>query len=189
MHLLCRFNKALQREIQAEPGPRRSNYGFSTKHVIEKAAPANNMPLAPPRFSVYLPAVRSLIGMRPRGGVVTQRTANPCTPVRFRARPPNLLTTRCCLPGSRHPAACAQLAFARVARFGRQVICASAALPVGPATAPADPAAASRTPEWEGNRVCRRQSGLFQVRFSTAPGAAAAKASIRCGFRPAPHEN
>src|ERR1700743_2271883 len=24
----------------------------------------------------------------PRGGVVTQRTANPCTPVRFRARPP-----------------------------------------------------------------------------------------------------
>ena len=25
---------------------------------------------------------------RPRGGVVTQRTANPCTPVRFRARPP-----------------------------------------------------------------------------------------------------
>ena len=26
---------------------------------------------------------------RPRGGVVTQRTANPCTPVRFRARPPN----------------------------------------------------------------------------------------------------
>src|SRR5690606_20752445 len=23
------------------------------------------------------------------GGVVTQRTANPCTPVRFRARPPN----------------------------------------------------------------------------------------------------
>ena len=46
------------------------------------------MPLAPLRFSVYLPAVRSLIGMRPRGGVVTQRTANPCTPVRFRARPP-----------------------------------------------------------------------------------------------------
>jgi hypothetical protein len=32
----------------------------------------------------------------PRGGVVTQRTANPCTPVRFRARPPtsfNLLAT------------------------------------------------------------------------------------------------
>src|SRR5690348_5163650 len=26
--------------------------------------------------------------VRPRGGVVTQRTANPCTPVRFRARPP-----------------------------------------------------------------------------------------------------
>src|SRR5215204_4619591 len=26
---------------------------------------------------------------RPRGGVVTQRTANPCTPVRFRARPPH----------------------------------------------------------------------------------------------------
>lgn len=26
--------------------------------------------------------------MRPRGGVVTQRTANPCTPVQFRARPP-----------------------------------------------------------------------------------------------------
>src|SRR5215210_4114175 len=26
---------------------------------------------------------------RPRGGVVTQRTANPCTPVRFRARPPS----------------------------------------------------------------------------------------------------
>lgn len=26
--------------------------------------------------------------MRPRGGVVTQRTANPCIPVRFRARPP-----------------------------------------------------------------------------------------------------
>lgn len=26
---------------------------------------------------------------RPRGGVVTQRTANPCTPVQFRARPPN----------------------------------------------------------------------------------------------------
>ena len=25
---------------------------------------------------------------RPRGGVATQRTANPCTPVRFRARPP-----------------------------------------------------------------------------------------------------
>lgn len=25
---------------------------------------------------------------RPRGGVVTQRTANPCTPVRFRAWPP-----------------------------------------------------------------------------------------------------
>ena len=28
---------------------------------------------------------------RPRGGVVTQRTANPCTPVRFRARPPTLI--------------------------------------------------------------------------------------------------
>ena len=26
--------------------------------------------------------------VRPRGGVVTQRTANPCTPVQFRARPP-----------------------------------------------------------------------------------------------------
>ena len=26
---------------------------------------------------------------RPGGGVVTQRTANPCTPVRFRLRPPN----------------------------------------------------------------------------------------------------
>jgi hypothetical protein len=26
---------------------------------------------------------------RPRGGVATQRTANPCTPVRFRARPPS----------------------------------------------------------------------------------------------------
>ena len=28
---------------------------------------------------------------RPRGGVVTQRTANPCTPVRFWARPPSSL--------------------------------------------------------------------------------------------------
>ena len=27
--------------------------------------------------------------VRPRGGVATQRTANPCTPVRFRARPPS----------------------------------------------------------------------------------------------------
>ena len=52
---------------------------------------AINMPLAPLRFSVYLPAVRSVTGTRPRGGVVTQRTANPCTPVRFRARPPLLL--------------------------------------------------------------------------------------------------
>ena len=26
--------------------------------------------------------------LRPRGGTVTQRTANPCNPVRFRARPP-----------------------------------------------------------------------------------------------------
>ncbi len=30
----------------------------------------------------------------PRGGVVTQRTANPCTPVRFRARPPPFLLIR-----------------------------------------------------------------------------------------------
>src|SRR3990167_9762870 len=31
---------------------------------------------------------------RPRGGVVTQRTANPCPPVRFRARPPLLFSFR-----------------------------------------------------------------------------------------------
>jgi hypothetical protein len=30
----------------------------------------------------------------PRGGVVTQRTANPCTPVRFRARPPSFSVRR-----------------------------------------------------------------------------------------------
>lgn len=29
-----------------------------------------------------------IILMRPCGGMVTQRTANPCIPVRFRARPP-----------------------------------------------------------------------------------------------------
>src|SRR4028118_897914 len=29
-------------------------------------------------------------GRRPDGGVVTQRTANPCTPVRFRLGPPLL---------------------------------------------------------------------------------------------------
>ncbi len=32
---------------------------------------------------------------RPRGGVVTQRTANPCTPVRFRPRPPDTPSYRC----------------------------------------------------------------------------------------------
>jgi hypothetical protein len=58
---------------------------------MEKPAVAFKMPLAQLRFSVYLPAVRSVTGLRPRGGVVTQRTANPCTPVRFRARPPFLL--------------------------------------------------------------------------------------------------
>src|SRR5690606_12706918 len=30
--------------------------------------------------------------LRPDGGVVTQRTANPCTPVRFRLGPPNACT-------------------------------------------------------------------------------------------------
>src|SRR5690606_10289512 len=34
-----------------------------------------------------LPALHGL-GTRPDGGVVTQRTANPCTPVRFRLGPP-----------------------------------------------------------------------------------------------------
>lgn len=40
-------------------------------------------------------ALRSLLyraGARPRGGVVTQRTANPRTPVQFRAWPPALET-------------------------------------------------------------------------------------------------
>ncbi len=51
------------------------------------------IPLARLEISVYLPAVRSQAGLRPRGGVVTQRTANPCTPVRFRARPPDYPST------------------------------------------------------------------------------------------------
>ena len=38
---------------------------------------------------VYLQIVE-IAANWPRGGVVTQRTANPCTPVRFRARPPSL---------------------------------------------------------------------------------------------------
>ena len=45
---------------------------------------------------------------RPRGGVVTQRIANPCTPVRFRTRPPSNFTTysACCdTPVSRQPRA------------------------------------------------------------------------------------
>src|SRR5579871_4485133 len=36
----------------------------------------------------------------PRGGVVTQRTANPCTPVRFRARPPPIFRR---IPPTRRP--------------------------------------------------------------------------------------
>src|SRR4051812_43282796 len=40
---------------------------------------------------------------RPRGGVVTQRSAKPCTPVQFRAWPPGLpcITTRFCSLRSR----------------------------------------------------------------------------------------
>ena len=41
---------------------------------------------------------RSVTGARPRGGVVTQRTANPCTPVRFRARPPLSIFQIRCVP-------------------------------------------------------------------------------------------
>jgi hypothetical protein len=48
-------------------------------------------------------AVRSA-DQRPRGGVVTQRTANPCTPVRFRARPPALERNRLVQPGLQGPA-------------------------------------------------------------------------------------
>ena len=45
--------------------------------------PLDTLPVALTKRS---PALRAW--SRPRGGVVTQRTANPCTPVRFRARPP-----------------------------------------------------------------------------------------------------
>jgi hypothetical protein len=46
--------------------------------------------------------------MRPRGGVVTQRIANPCIPVRFWARPPISLgaktnTARNAWPTAQHP--------------------------------------------------------------------------------------
>jgi glutaminase len=39
-------------------------------------------------IAVWAPGLDKHGNSRPRGGVVTQRTANPCTPVRFRARPP-----------------------------------------------------------------------------------------------------
>ena len=40
-------------------------------------------------FVVDVALYRHHIKMRPRGGVATQRIANPSTSVRFRARPPN----------------------------------------------------------------------------------------------------
>lgn len=46
---------------------------------------------APHRFVLNAPHRTLLSTGWPRGGVVTQRTANPCTRVRFSARPPNFL--------------------------------------------------------------------------------------------------
>ena len=48
--------------------------------------------------------IRQVIVQGPDGGVVTQRTANPCTPVRFRLGPPTILCLyRCFWSLTRRP--------------------------------------------------------------------------------------
>jgi hypothetical protein len=50
---------------------------------------------APAAGTFKQPLLQGIDGaVRPRGGVVTQRTANPCTPVQFRARPPKNSTIK-----------------------------------------------------------------------------------------------
>src|SRR5580698_7422084 len=46
-----------------------------------------------PKLAIAATPRRATASARPRGGVATQRTANPCTPVRFRARPPDLISS------------------------------------------------------------------------------------------------
>ena len=74
-------------------GSRRSDGGaYNKPHPIWEARFQLFLALGsdPSLRAVPAVAMRRAWGhaLRPRGGVATQRTANPCTPVRFRARPP-----------------------------------------------------------------------------------------------------
>src|SRR5579863_5265501 len=95
--------------------------------LIGRHGPVDN--LASCRFRILsviaasrLPGFFRQFSLRPRGGVVTQRTANPRTPVRFRAWPPILVLL--CWRQINHqgiimnrfiPAACAVAVFAMAA--------------------------------------------------------------------------
>src|SRR3954464_14673214 len=62
--------------------------------VGREVAVAGLVPVALCRQAIYDPSLLLMGGGRPRGGVVTQRTANPCTGVRFPPRPPIFIQHR-----------------------------------------------------------------------------------------------
>ena len=127
-----------------------------------------------------------MIGTRPRGGVVTQRTANPCTPVRFRARPP-LSLNQIRQPAFR-PALLGAVALCDGAPFEPQATSATAARSADPATVPAVRAESSRTPVPARNPALLPRQGRLPARFAFAHAAEARKTSIRCESRHGRHE-